>query len=93
MTTKEAKNIIENAFNTGLLSVCGGMFSDDDIANIRTALQVAYESIEKDIPKKPQCIPITEDNMHTWKCPSCGSHQLRYRCYHCGQLIDWEDDK
>ena len=63
---------------------------------------VAIEALEKQIPKKPDCI---EDKM--WCCPVCDNHLLhkwvKYptklmpkteglpHCMSCGQAIDWSD--
>ena len=64
---------------------------------------VAIEALEKQIPKKPDCI---EDKM--WCCPVCDNHLLhkwvKYptklmpkteglpHCMSCGQAIDWSDE-
>ena len=63
---------------------------------------VAIEALEKQIPKKPDCI---EDKM--WCCPVCDNHLLpkwvKYptdlmpkteglpHCMSCGQRIDWSE--
>ena len=63
---------------------------------------VAIEALEKQIPKKPDCI---EDKM--WCCPVCDNHLLpkwvKYptklmpkteglpHCMSCGQAIAWSD--
>ena len=62
----------------------------------------SIEALEKQIPKKPDCI---EDKM--WCCPVCDNHLLnkwiKYptkltpkaeglpHCISCGQKIDWSD--
>ena len=64
---------------------------------------IAIEALEKQIPKKPDCI---EDKM--WCCPVCDNHLLpkwvKYptklmpkteglpHCMSCGQAIDWSDE-
>ena len=64
---------------------------------------VAIQALEKQIPKKPDCI---EDKM--WCCPVCDNHLLpkwvKYptklmpkteglpHCMSCGQAIDWSDE-
>ena len=64
------------------------------------ALEMAINALEKQIPKKPDCI---EDKM--WCCPVCDNNLLhkwiKYptrlmpksegfpHCMSCGQVIDW----
>ena len=66
------------------------------------ALEMAINALEKQIPKKPDCI---EDKM--WCCPVCDNHLLpkwvKYptelmpkteglpHCMSCGQKIDWSE--
>ena len=66
------------------------------------ALVMAINALEKQIPKKPDCI---EDKM--WCCPVCDNHLLpkwvKYptdlmpkteglpHCMSCGQRIDWSE--
>ena len=56
------------------------------------SIEIAIEALEKQIPKKPY------DTVH---CPLCkievelqpvDTEQVTY-CLHCGQAIDWSDDK
>lgn len=48
--------------------------------------QIAIESIEKQIPKKP---------IHGQNCMVCDSFNFRHRnyCFNCGQAIDWSDEE
>lgn len=66
------------------------------------AIVMAINALEKQIPKKPDCI---EDKM--WCCPVCDNHLLpkwvKYptdlmpkteglpHCMSCGQRIDWSE--
>lgn len=68
------------------------------------ALDVAVQALEKQIPKKPDCI---EDKM--WCCPVCDNHLLHkwakyptklmpkteglLHCMSCGQKLDWSDEE
>ena len=68
------------------------------------SLVVAIKALEKQIPKKPDCI---EDKM--WCCPVCDNNLLhkfiKYptrlmpkseglpHCMSCGQAIDWSDEE
>ena len=75
---------------------------NDDIAEYREALVLSAMAIDKQIPKKPDCI---ENKM--WCCPVCDNHLLhkwvKYPtelmskteglpyCMSCGQKIDWNE--
>ena len=62
------------------------------------AIMLAIEALEKQIPKKP----IKSDRQEirytlTYDCPTCGRQftgtGFADFCYHCGQALDWSDDK
>ena len=72
------------------------------LVRLRTAEEIAINALEKQIPKKPDCI---EDKMYC--CPVCDNN-LMYKwikyptrlmpkteglphCMSCGQKIDWSD--
>ena len=73
------------------------------LVRLRTAEKLAIQALEKQVPKKPDCI---EDKM--WCCPVCDNHLLhkwiKYptklmpkaeglpHCMSCGQKIDWSDE-
>ena len=61
-------------------------------------IMLAIEALEKQIPKKP----IKSDRQEirytlTYDCPTCGRQftgtGFADYCYHCGQALDWSDDK
>lgn len=82
MTYEEAiKNI--NALN----AVCGQKDLYD--AEFESALALAIEALEKQIPKKPYW------EYGVWHCKSCGLDVFRDDsfCPVCGQAIDWKDDE
>lgn len=69
---------------------------------VHTQIAVSIQALEKQIPKKPDCI---EDKM--WCCPICDNNLLhkwiKYptklmpkseglpHCMSCGQAIDWSE--
>ena len=62
------------------------------------AIMLAIEALEKQIPKKP----IKSDRQEIrytleYDCPTCGRSftgtGFADYCYHCGQALDWSDDK
>ena len=92
MTHEEAiKNI--NALN----AVCGQKGFYD--AEFESALALAIEALEKQVPKKP-IIRKTEDYFGYVEyvlCPNCEKVEFGYErpcfCRLCGQAIDWEVSK
>lgn len=86
MTNEEAiKNI--NALN----AVCSQKDFYD--AEFESALALAIEALEKQMPKKPD--KDNENGVYEKEhCPSC--HRSLFPNDHhceCGQAIDWKDDK
>ena len=62
----------------------------------RTALDLAIEALEKQIPRKP-IIREAEDyfgNVKHTLCPNCQETEFVFTqpcfCHHCGQALDWE---
>lgn len=81
-TAEEAiKNI--NALN----AVCGqkGLYD----AEFESALALAIDALEKQIPKKPYW------EYGGWHCKSCGLDVLSDECFCplCGQKIDWGNEE
>ena len=71
---------------------------------LQESIDMAIEALEKQIPKKPIRHAVWED----FKCPACGSTEIRpydteYReydkdcefkyCSDCGQKLDWSDEE
>ena len=78
MTYEEAiKNI--NALN----AVCGQKDFYD--AEFESALALAIDALEKQIPKKPAMGKVVES--------FCGDLEQYPFCPNCGQAIDWSDDE
>ena len=84
MTGQEAiKELNEIAFN---------LFNDENTKNERheEALNIAMDSLEKQIPKVPEWVGKFIGVYH---CPKCGcviSAKQNY-CDICGQKIDWRE--
>ena len=95
MTESEAIKLIKsNRPESGYIIV--------NYLKLNEALKMAINALEKQIPKKPDCI---EDKM--WCCPVCDNHLLpkwiKYptelmpkteglpHCMSCGQKIDWSE--
>ena len=57
-------------------------------------IEMAIESLEKQIPKKPIKSEREIRYCEVWKCPKCSfewSGRVVHYCYICGQAIDWSD--
>ena len=69
------------------------------------AIEVAIESLEKQIPKKPKRVtkkevydpdrPFATIDVTTFVCPCCGVkimfRKTIQRCLECGQKLDWSE--
>lgn len=84
MTPQEAMEIRKNPH-----------FEDVDNEELSRCID---EALEKQIPKKP----IKSDRQEIrytleYDCPTCGRSftgtGFADYCYHCGQALDWSDDK
>ena len=84
MTPQEAMEIRKNPH-----------FEDVDNEELSRCID---EALEKQIPKKP----IKSDRQEIrytleYNCPTCGRSftgtGFADYCYHCGQALDWGDDK
>ena len=107
MTESEAKKymlIEKECINRDCNRDCANCDIVQDVEDLNNAYDVAINALEKQIPKKPDCI---EDKM--WCCPVCDNNLLhkwiKYptklmpkseglpHCMSCGQAIDWSDEK
>ena len=103
MTESEAKKymlIEKECINRDCNRDCANCDIVQDVEDLNNAYDVAINALEKQIPKKPDCI---EDKM--WCCPVCDNHLLpkwvKYPtelmpkteglpyCMSCGQKIDF----
>ena len=65
---------------------------NEDCRMSAEALNIAIEALEKQIPKKPYdivCCPLCKIEV---ELQPIDTEQVTY-CLHCGQAIDWSDDK
>ena len=107
MTESEAKKymvIEKECINRDCNRDCANCDIVQNVEDLNNAYDVAINALEKQIPKKPDCI---EDKM--WCCPVCDNNLLhkwiKYptklmpkseglpHCMSCGQAIDWSDEK
>ena len=105
MTEIEAKKymlIEKECINRNCDRYCANCDIMQNVEDLNNAYDIAIKALEKQIPKKPDCI---EDKM--WCCPVCDNNLLhkwiKYptrlmpksqglsHCMSCGQAIDWSD--
>lgn len=77
------------------------LISVSDNPELKKALEMAKESLEKQIPKKPDIYGDGYDDngnliYDTYDCPNCEtSYEMDYEkydyCPSCGQKFDWSD--
>lgn len=86
MTNLEAKAILKSNKPTSDPRECG--------KELCTAVDIAIEALEKQIPKKPIKSDREIRYCEVWECPSCGfewSSRVVDFCYKCGQRINWSE--
>ena len=93
MTAEVAKKYILTNHFDGMVDVKAIVGGNEETM----AMKLAVEALEKQIPKKP--IKAKEHIMYSmcYICPNCqknfsGTGIASY-CYHCGQALDWSDEK
>lgn len=69
----------------------------DGLEQIETAMRMGMEALKKQQPEKPRY------NGRWYDCPCCTqglnvnkitpNPKARQYCFHCGQALDWGDDK
>lgn len=68
---------------------------DNDSEKVSTALTIAIDALEKQIPKKPMG---DLNSVPHYRCPVCKNAVVLYEysaklphCQWCGQKLDWEE--
>lgn len=107
MTAEEALKILHEPDRIGVTIIKTNTpnaikYNDDSM----TALQMAIEALEKQIPKKPmKIIDPFGTELYTLKCPICGiciacgnnsggrlkKWTINSKCSYCGQAIDFSE--
>ena len=95
MTNEEAVKAIKSMYRVRVEYDADEHMYVEATDKTKSALDMAVNALEKQIPKKP---------MHDFsfydiaKCPCCGGYiwmdgTTKYPfCWHCGQAIDWSED-
>lgn len=79
-----------NEYDEALDALTSGMLDTSDIEPYMSAIVAA---LKKQIPVKPESMPLVADMKYWYRCPNCYMGIVRYSscCEVCGQLFDWED--
>lgn len=100
MTDKEANEVLkrwkgckENRFDDFCKQkrTCIGCEYEFEDEEVKEAIDMAHEALEKQIPMKTILIHETDYDVRHYLCPVCDewvSEGANY-CYGCGQAIDW----
>ena len=98
----QAKGIYEDC-NEKLCDNCNLCYAQGNVGEHIESIEIAIQSLEKQIPKKPTYegdgyAPDGTFVWDEWLCPCCGKrYEVDYDdydyCPNCGQKIDWSDEK
>ena len=79
-----------NEYDEALNALTIGMLDTSDIEPYMGAIVAA---LKKQIPVKPESMPLVADMERWYCCPDCHMAITKYSscCEVCGQLLDWEE--
>ena len=78
-----------NEYDEALDALTSGVLDTSDIESHMGAI---VSALKKQIPVKPESMPLVADMKYWYRCPNCYIGLDRYPqcCDECGQLLDWE---
>ena len=81
-----------NEYDEALNALTSGMLDTTDIEPYMSNIVAA---LKKQIPVKPESMPLVADMERWYRCPDCHMAITKYSsyCEVCGQLLDWELDE
>lgn len=79
-----------NEYDEALDALTSGIL---DTSDIEPYIDTIIKALKKQIPVKPESMPLVSNTKHWYRCPSCDMWNLKYSqyCDVCGQLLDWEN--
>lgn len=79
-----------NGYDKALDALTSGMLDTSDIEPYMDAI---VKALKKQIPIKPELMPIVPDMKCWYRCPNCYMGITKYPscCEDCGQLLDWDN--
>ena len=81
-----------NEYDEALNALTSGML---DTSDIEPYMSNIVSALKKQIPVKPEAMPLVADMECWYRCPDCHMAITKYSsyCEVCGQLLDWELDE
>lgn len=105
MTIEKAIEQLEDLIKEAESHMMGNKIDDEILIDDKTALEMAIQALEKQVPKKVKREFVTEGGritcFETDVCPACGNDfyiedlgQTMYYsfCPDCDQALDWSDE-
>lgn len=95
----KVREILKKEQETGkLLRICSMTGEECSNRDDPEKCKLVPEALQKQIPRKPTPNEAPEfRHVSTYICPRCGKNFSGYKvakyCYHCGQKLDWEEEK
>ena len=101
---REVKGIYEDC-NNKRCDDCDLCYMQGTTGEHMTAIGIAIQALEKQIPKKPRKTDSYRGvlkRVYAYVCPTCGNaclekymneRQNTMFCWNCGQKLDWSDEK
>ena len=77
-----------NEYDEALYALTSGMLDTSDIEPYMGAI---VSALKKQIPVKPELMPLVAGMKYWYRCPNCYMGIINYSscCDVCGQLLDW----
>ena len=100
MTAEKAIEQLEDLIKEAESHMTGNKIDDEIPIDDKTALEMAIQALEKQVPKKPYY--RKEEGAEGYACPYCnvgvtihlygGGFINQEFCSNCGQALDWSDE-
>ena len=96
MTIEKAIEQLEDLIKEAESHMTGNKIDDEIPIDDKTALEMAIQALEKQVPKKVLNLMLNADGKTTkvFKgiCPCCQCIVTNEYCSRCGQAVDWSDE-
>lgn len=97
MTIEKAIERLEDLIKEAESHMTENKFDDEMFIDDKTALEMAIQALEKQIPKKVLNLMLNADGKTTkvFKgiCPCCQCIVTNEYCSRCGQALDWSEEE
>ena len=97
MTIEEAINQLEDLIKEAESHMTGNKIDGEIPIDDKTALEMAIQALEKQLPKKVLNLMLNDGDGYLIKvfkgiCPYCQCIVTNEYCSRCGQALDWSDE-